>query len=653
MWRVPHQFQLSVLAPLCAAGFLSGSVLAQTGDIAAQIYEKTSSCVFVISVRDGNGSPLLFGTGFLVEKNTIATNLHVVQGGNVFLEQGALRIPAAVEKRDPANDLAIIAVSVEIAATPLVLSHDRAIPGESIFAIGNPEGLEKSISTGVIAGLREFDGQKLLQITAPISLGSSGGPILNSAGEVIGVAVAMLKDGQNLNFAVPAELIGKLLKSAAPMNGDLSGLFDKIDRLDEEQKQLQFSNDPDSDWQNTSRKIDSILRSALEQASSNPDLLLRVAERAKPENWNIAIEAAERATRLTPSARSNFLLGHELYVKAVYSDLTVKAGLLRQAEMALRNAIQMSSTLTGTPDPEMYNDLAGVFEEQGSFVQAAEHFKHALQIGKATGNLEQQATSLRGLTSTVYKLNRTVEIDHWFAALVDTGSATPSDWQQQGARLDQVQRYADAGKSYRQAASVGGAWTNWCSAAESFAKGGSQPDDVLSNARECITAGTGKKESEKQIAFADYLISDVLNGRGVFSEALSHARQASDLDASNPWFFQSRANALFGLRRFQEAINASTQAIRLADGKYATMHFRLGASYFELENWEFARQSFEKAAELDATDASAPYKVALCYVRLGYSNDAAHWYEEVLRRNPNSPERAEIQRRILLIRGVR
>jgi tetratricopeptide (TPR) repeat protein len=89
----------------------------------------------------------------------------------------------------------------------------------------------------------------------------------------------------------------------------------------------------------------------------------------------------------------------------------------------------------------------------------------------------------------------------------------------------------------------------------------------------------------------------------------------------------------------------------LSDGKYASMHFRLGNSYFELENWEFAMQSFEKAAELEPSDTAAPYNVAVCNERLGYRVDAARWYREVLHRDPHYPDRASIERRITQLSG--
>jgi tetratricopeptide (TPR) repeat protein len=173
---------------------------------------------------------------------------------------------------------------------------------------------------------------------------------------------------------------------------------------------------------------------------------------------------------------------------------------------------------------------------------------------------------------------------------------------------------------------------------------------VLACARRCISDGVGQKDSESRLATAHREIAGVLNRRGVYQEALSHAREATALYPSDAWAFSAQADALLGLRRFQEAINASNQAIRLSDGKHATMHFKLGSAYFEVENWEFARQSFEKAAQLDAKDDAAAYNVALCFARLGFTLDAAKWFEEVLRRNPNHPDRQEILRRIQNLR---
>jgi S1-C subfamily serine protease/Flp pilus assembly protein TadD len=618
---------------------------AQTPDAAARIYREAALSIFVISVRDEKGQPISFGTGFLIDKNTLATNFHVVEGPFIFLEQGPVRIPVTVDKRDPVNDLAVVKVSIDISATPLRLSIKKLVPGENIFVIGNPEGLDKSISTGVVAANREFDGRKLLQITAPISHGSSGGPVLDSAGEVVGVTVAMMKNGQNLNFAVPTEKLQQLLVGKGSDTTDLAALFRTIGDLKTLQTQQQYSQDPDSDWQKTNRQIGSLFKPALDQAAQDPNLLVRVAEAARDTNPEIELAAAQRATDIKPSSESNFLLGEALRSKAWFAEQAEKDDLLQKAEKSFRAALRLAKA----PSAEIYYDLADVLEDRGSTRDAELDFHRALELNKNAGNNEITVNSIRGLTRTTYALKNPREAESWFSMLVDMGAANVWDWQQEGARLHDQGKYNEAAKAYQNAATLGGGWTNRCRAAVDF--WGSNDDEALSSARECINAGTGKQDSDKWLATAHNLISDILNKRGVYAEALSHAKEAVDLDSSNAWHFQDEAEALFGLRRFQEAINASNQAIRLSDGKYASMHFRLGTSYFELENWEFAKQSFEKAAQLDPTDAASAFNAALCFRRLGYTIDAANWFEEVLRRDPKYKDRAYVESQIALLKA--
>jgi S1-C subfamily serine protease len=83
--------------------------------------------------------------------------------------------------------------------------------GDKVYAVGNPLGLEGTFSEGIISGMRFIGGHATMQITAPISPGSSGGPILDGSGSVIGVAVATFKNGQNLNLAIPVGYVSRLL----------------------------------------------------------------------------------------------------------------------------------------------------------------------------------------------------------------------------------------------------------------------------------------------------------------------------------------------------------------------------------------------------------------------------------------------------------
>jgi hypothetical protein len=116
---------------------------------------------------------------------------------------------------DKVRDLALL--NVEATAPTLRLADSGpAEVGDNVYAVGNPEGLEGTFSQGLISGIRHLGSDSILQITAPISPGSSGGPVLNSNGQVVGIAVSTWTEGQNLNFAVPVAYLTMLLKNKTP-----------------------------------------------------------------------------------------------------------------------------------------------------------------------------------------------------------------------------------------------------------------------------------------------------------------------------------------------------------------------------------------------------------------------------------------------------
>jgi tetratricopeptide (TPR) repeat protein len=312
----------------------------------------------------------------------------------------------------------------------------------------------------------------------------------------------------------------------------------------------------------------------------------------------------------------------------------------------VRAALQLSKL----PSAEIYYCLGDILEDLGNYDESEKNFRKALETSKASGDPDLKANSIRGLVRTTYAMGRHDEEKAWFKSLIDSGKATAWDWESNGVRLERIGQFQEAARSYINAAKLGGSWTNWCQASNSFSLVAGEEDSVLSSARKCLSEGFGKKDSENLHAAAYLQIACVLNQRGVFQEALNHARESSALNPSDPWALDAQAEALIGLRRFQEAINAINNAIRLSDGKFSSMHFKLGKVYFKLANYEFALQSFKKAAELDPEDDASPYNVAICLIRLGYFRDAANWYEEVLRRNPTRQDKQTILDQIRRLR---
>ncbi|MDE0322580.1 MAG: trypsin-like peptidase domain-containing protein, partial [Candidatus Poribacteria bacterium] len=185
--------------------------------IPQQIAKKALASTVLIVMEDANGQPLSSGSGFFVGRGMIATNLHVVEGVfNGYIKQVGMdktyRIKGIVAM-NLQQDLAILRV-LDIGAPILPLGNsDELQIGEPVYAVGNPKGyLEGTFTEGVVSGVREFQiGSRRIQISAPISKGSSGGPVLNNKGEVIGVAGSFITEGQNLNFAIPSNYLKELL----------------------------------------------------------------------------------------------------------------------------------------------------------------------------------------------------------------------------------------------------------------------------------------------------------------------------------------------------------------------------------------------------------------------------------------------------------
>ena len=180
---------------------------------AEEIYKQSFDKVAMVLCYQ-NGIPSSQGSGFFIDKNTLITNYHVIEGsdylelkiaGNETIYKGA-----KVIKASPEYDLAIVQTKQDFSAFEIVNSSKIEI-GAKIYTIGNPRGLEGTISDGILSGKRNNDGIEYLQITAPISPGNSGGPVLNDKGEVIGIATFAYKNSQNLNFAVPVSYIEKCI----------------------------------------------------------------------------------------------------------------------------------------------------------------------------------------------------------------------------------------------------------------------------------------------------------------------------------------------------------------------------------------------------------------------------------------------------------
>jgi len=181
----------------------------------AEIAERATPSIVSIRTPDG------FGTGFVVRKDGwIVTNLHVVANAErvvIALPDKTTHPVVEVMNASASHDLVILRIDKK-ELRPLELADaQKARPGDPVVAIGHPLGLEDTVSNGLLSAVRNIDGLVVLQVSAPIAPGSSGGPIFNDEGRVIGVATAILAGGQNLNLGLPANYVQALVEHPEPM----------------------------------------------------------------------------------------------------------------------------------------------------------------------------------------------------------------------------------------------------------------------------------------------------------------------------------------------------------------------------------------------------------------------------------------------------
>jgi len=215
--------------PLRAASAFLGLALAAGAAAALEpevLFSKVSGSVWAVRTFDAQERPLRAGSAVVIAPGRLVTNCHVLAKASSFvIKQDNVTYGATLEFPDPARDLCQIKVA-NFTAPPVALAPaGSARVGQRVYAIGNPRGLENTLSEGILSGLRGGTGgggagepeARLLQTTAAISPGSSGGGLFDSEGRLLGITTFAARDGGSLNFAMPVEFLAELPARAKAM----------------------------------------------------------------------------------------------------------------------------------------------------------------------------------------------------------------------------------------------------------------------------------------------------------------------------------------------------------------------------------------------------------------------------------------------------
>ncbi len=184
------------------------------------IKQALNSVVF-IETHDAADKLLASGSGFIASPDgRIVTNFHVIKGAHsalVKLTNGSFFKAEGLVASDEAGDIAILKVGGSNLPALAISDSDKTVVGQTVVAIGSPLGLkslENTVSNGIISGVREISGHKYLQTTAAASPGNSGGPLINTSGEVVGIITWKMLTGESLNFAIPGNSVKAVLAFA-------------------------------------------------------------------------------------------------------------------------------------------------------------------------------------------------------------------------------------------------------------------------------------------------------------------------------------------------------------------------------------------------------------------------------------------------------
>ena len=304
-----------------------------------ELIRRVKPSVVSVITYDAKNNVSVTGSGFFIRPGQIVTNLHVIEGAHhaeirTFDGKGKTFVVASILDVDLEGDLALLGIDMPPERARL-LEISNIVPeeGEKIFVIGNPLRMEGSIADGIVSAVREVPNlARIIQITAPISHGNSGSPLLNMKGEVIGVVTMVVTNGQNINLALAASRLASL-EPEKPLTFEALALKMRGNAQADAASERWYLNGLNSLWLG---------------------------------NYESALGYFEIAVDKNPGRA-------EAWIQVGYCK--VKQGKNRDAIRAFQQAIRLRPTSF-----EAYNKLGDAYFYSGSFNEAIEAYKQAARL---------------------------------------------------------------------------------------------------------------------------------------------------------------------------------------------------------------------------------------------------------------------------------
>ena len=402
-------------------------------DLLPDLVRRIKPSAVAIETFDSRGEKLSRGSGFFVDTDRIVTNRHVIEGAyraEIHSSTGAVFPVKGVLAVDAEGDLALLKIDVPASQVrPLPLDKTSPQEGESVVVIGNPLGLEGSVTNGIVSAVRDIPTfGRIIQITAPISAGSSGSPVVNMQGQVIGIATLQITGGQSVNFAIPSERISQLQVATMMSLSDLvvaSGRNKRAKAVQLFRDGLSFLSKDDCEkalpYFEKAVESDSNYAEAWSQSGFCNEKLGKHAE---------ALEASKKAVVLRPSAESYFNIGLANFYLKQY----------KEASEAYRQSIKLDPYNAA----DAYYALGLVYRDWGKADDEIQAYKAAIRL-RPDYTVAYERLGARYLRSK--KFNEAVEIFRQLSTLKPGDANAPNNM---GEALLELNRLNDAVESFRQ-----------------------------------------------------------------------------------------------------------------------------------------------------------------------------------------------------------
>jgi tetratricopeptide (TPR) repeat protein len=338
-------------------------------DLLPDLVRRIKPSAVAVETFDVRGEKLSRGSGFFIESDRIVTNRHVIDGAyraEVHSSSGTVYPVKGVVAVDAEGDLALLKIDIPAPQIrPLPLDRTSPQEGESVVVIGNPLGLEGSVTNGIVSAVRDIPTfGRIIQITAPISSGSSGSPVVNMQGQVIGVATLQITGGQSVNFAIPSERISQLQISPVMSLSDLVATSGRNKRA----KAVQFFRDGLSFLsKDDCEKALSYFEKAVESDGNYAEAWAQTGFcNEKLGKHAEALEASKKAVALRPSAESYFNIGLANFYLKQY----------REAAEGYRQAIKLDPYNAA----DAYFALGLVYRDWGKADEEIQAYRQAIKL---------------------------------------------------------------------------------------------------------------------------------------------------------------------------------------------------------------------------------------------------------------------------------